>query len=127
MPTKAPGCSAAGPDYERGLAMSTQPKTLRYRQALDAAEKQIVDALPEIIDGLIAKAKDGDSNAAAYLCDRILGKTTLAKTAPSDDREAPYSVEDFRADEEDREEKRQMQGMFNLIKARKENGVGSGA
>jgi hypothetical protein len=30
--------------------MSTRPKTLRYREALDGAKQQIVDALPEIID-----------------------------------------------------------------------------
>ena len=69
--------------------MSTRPKTLRYREALDAAEQRIVDALPEIIDGLIARAKAGNSKAAVYLCDRILGKSAGAKTAPADDRQRP--------------------------------------
>ena len=88
--------------------MSTRPKTLRYREALDAAEQRIVDALPEIIDGLIARAKEGDLKAAIYLLDRIMGKTAGAKTAPADDRQAPYSEEDFEEDEHEREENREL-------------------
>ena len=84
--------------------MSTRPKTLRYREALDAAEQKIVDALPEIIDGLITRAKEGDAKAAVYLCDRILGKTAGTKTAPADDRQAPYTEADFEQEREDHQD-----------------------
>ena len=100
--------------------MSTRPKTLRYREALDAAEQKIVDALPEIIDGLITRAKEGDAKAAVYLCDWILGKTAGTKTAPADDRQAPYTEADFEEDEQEREEHRDL---FAFLK-RKEQPAG---
>lgn len=100
--------------------MSTLPKTLRYREALDAAEQKIVDALPEIIDRLIARAKEGDSKAAVYLCDRILGKTAGAKTAPAEDRQAPNTEDDF---EEDQEERVAHQDLFGFL-TRKEQPAG---
>jgi hypothetical protein len=84
--------------------MSAKPRTLRYAEALETIEQRIVDALPEIIDGLIGRAKDGDTKAAVYLCDRILGRTTGAKVAPADDREAPYTEAAFELDEQEREE-----------------------
>ena len=55
--------------------MSPKPRTLKYAEALQAVEQRVVDALPDIIDGLIDRAKDGDIKAAVYLCDRILGRT----------------------------------------------------
>ena len=55
--------------------MDDRPKTLRYRDAVADAERVIVDALPDIIAGLVEKAKAGDTKAAAYLVDRVLGKT----------------------------------------------------
>jgi hypothetical protein len=97
--------------------MSTRPKSLRYRQALDAAEQRIVDALPEIIDGLIARAKEGDSKAAVYLCDRILGKTAGTKTAPADDRQAPYSEAECEDDEQEREDQR---GLYAFLKRKEQ-------
>ncbi len=69
--------------------MSLKPRTLKYSEALQAVEQRIVDALPEIIDGLIGRAKQGDVKAALYLCDRTLGNTAGAKVAPADDRKAP--------------------------------------
>jgi hypothetical protein len=71
--------------------MSARPKTLRYREALDAVEERIVDALPEIIEGLINRAKGGDAKAAFYLVDRILGKAAVASTPPADDSKHPYT------------------------------------
>jgi hypothetical protein len=59
--------------------MSAKPRTLRYAEALQAVEQRVVDALPDIIDGLIGRAKDGDTKAAIYLCDRIFGRTPGAK------------------------------------------------
>jgi hypothetical protein len=104
--------------------MENRPKTLRYREALDAAEQRIVDALPEIIDGLIAGAKAGDLKAAAYLLDRIMGKTAGAKTAPAEDRQAPYSEEDFEEDEREREENREL---FAFLKRPGKSGATKGA
>jgi hypothetical protein len=100
--------------------MSTQPKTLRYREALDAAEQRIVDALPEIIDRLIAQAREGDLKASTYLLDRILGKAAGAKAAPADDRQAPYTETDFEEDEQEREERRQL---FGVLQARHTSGA----
>jgi hypothetical protein len=97
--------------------MSTRPKTLRYRQALDEAEQRLVDALPEIIDGLVARAKEGDIKASTYLLDRILGKTAGAKTAPADDRQAPYSEADFEEDEQARDEHRRIFGLLHTRQA----------
>jgi hypothetical protein len=92
--------------------MSAKPRTLKYAEALQAVEQRIVDALPEIIDGLIGRAKAGDAKAALYLCDRILGRTAGAKVAPADDREPIYDEAAFALDEEDREEDRETRQMF---------------
>jgi hypothetical protein len=70
---------------------------------LERAEQRFVVALPEIIDGLIGRAKDGDTRAAVYLCDRILGRTAGAKVTPADDREAPYTEAAFEIDQQERE------------------------
>jgi hypothetical protein len=104
--------------------MSTRPKTLRYREALDAAEQRIVEALPEIIEKLIARAREGDLRASTYLLDRILGKAAEAKTAPADDRQAPYTVADFEEDEQEREETRHI---FGVLQARHASGARNGA
>jgi hypothetical protein len=47
--------------------MTPRPKTLLYRDALVAVEQRIVEALPEVVDGLIARAREGDTKAAVYL------------------------------------------------------------
>lgn len=92
--------------------METHPKALRYAGELVAVERRIVDALPGIIDGLIARAKEGDTKAAIYLVDRVLGKTVGAKTAPADDREPPYSEEDFETDRMEHESERDMRRLL---------------
>lgn len=92
--------------------MDTQPKALRYLAELAAVERRIVDALPEIIDGLIARAKEGDTKAALYLVDRVLGKTVGAKAAPADDRQPPYSEEDFEIDRQSNESDRDMRRLL---------------
>jgi hypothetical protein len=84
--------------------MTSKPKALLYRDALAAVEQRIVDALPDIIDGLIAQAKEGDANAAIYLCDRIMGRVAGSVSAPADDRRAPYTDDAFRLDAEKLEE-----------------------
>lgn len=98
--------------------MSPKPRTLKYAEALQAVEQRVVDALPEIIDDLIARAKDGDTKAAIYLCDRILGKTAGARVAPADDREPPYSEDAYLLDLEEREDDDDFRRMFSGSGAR---------
>src|SRR5262249_17498294 len=96
--------------------VNAKPKTLLYADALAKAERRIVDALPEIVDGLIAQAQAGDVRAAPYLLDRILGRSAPLATPPADDRRAPYTDEDFALDleerEEDREQRRTLASLF---------------
>jgi hypothetical protein len=96
--------------------MSPKPRTLKYADTLQAVEERVVDALPEIIDALISRAKGGDLKAAIYLADRILGRTAGAKVAPAEDRDLPYTEADFELDAEERQEnddnRRLLSGMF---------------
>jgi hypothetical protein len=78
--------------------MSIRPKTLRYREALDAAEQRIVESLPEIIDRLIEKANEGETKTAVYLIDRILGKAAGSNLPPAEDRRPAYTEADFEVD-----------------------------
>lgn len=99
--------------------MSPKPRTLKYAETLQAVEQRVVDALPEIIDALIGRAKAGDLKAAIYLADRILGRTAGAKIAPADDRERPYDEAAFELDEQEKEEDNDIRRMFALSGARK--------
>ena len=99
--------------------MSPKPRTLKYAETLQAVEGRIVDALPEIIDALIGRAKAGDLKAAVYLADRILGRTAGARVAPADDRERPYDEAAFELDEQGREEDDDIRRMLALTGARK--------
>jgi hypothetical protein len=78
--------------------MDMKPKALRYAETLAAVEAAMVEALPDVVAGLIARARDGDTKAALYLIDRVLGKTVGAKAAPADDRSPPYTEDDFETD-----------------------------
>ena len=84
--------------------MSEKPRTLRYAEAVQAVEQRVVDALPDIVDGLIRRAKGGDVKAAIYLCDRIFGRSPGAKVARADDRETPYTEAAFELDQDEQEE-----------------------
>jgi hypothetical protein len=75
--------------------MTPKPKTLCYRDALDALEARIVEALPDILDTLIARAKEGDTRAATYLTDRILGRSAALAVPPVADARFPYTDDDF--------------------------------
>ena len=99
--------------------MSPKPRTLRYAETLQAVEQRVVDALPEIIDALIGRAKDGDPKAAAYLVDRILGRSAGARIAPADDRERLYDEAAFELDQQEREEDNDIRRMLALTGARK--------
>ena len=92
--------------------MDAKPKTLLYRDALAAVEQRIVDALPDIIDGLIARAREGDTKAAVYLCDRILGRVAGSAMPPADDRREPYTEDAFRLDQQEREESNEMRRLL---------------
>jgi hypothetical protein len=115
--------SAARPGFDgcdggAGSSPGT-PKALHYAAALSRVEGAIVEALPEIVNGLIEQARQGDTKAAAYLIDRILGRTVGARLAPADDRSLPYSEDEFRADREklamDREEAEDDRAMRRLL------------
>ncbi len=99
--------------------MSAKPRTLKYGESLQAVEQRIVDAMPEIVDALIARAKEGDLKAAVYLCDRILGRTPGAKVAPADDKEPPYTEAAFELDQAEREDDNEMKRFIAGIGARK--------
>ena len=99
--------------------MSPKPRTLRYAETLRAVEQRVVDALPEIIDALIGRAKAGDLKAATYLADRILGRPAGARVAPADDRERPYDQAAFEIDQQEREEDHDIRRMFAVSGARR--------
>jgi hypothetical protein len=83
--------------------MHRKPKALVHADALAAVEQSIVDALLDIVEGLSAKAREGDVKAAVYLCDRILGRVAGTVTAPAEGRQAPYSENDHRLEATERE------------------------
>jgi hypothetical protein len=83
--------------------MSEKPKILLYRETLASIEQRIVDALPEIVEGVISRAKSGNAKAAMYLLDRIMGRATSLKSAPIEDQSVPYTEEDYRCDREQRD------------------------
>ena len=99
--------------------MSPKPRTLKYAEALEAVEQRIVDALPEIIDALIGRAKDGDLKAAVYLCDRILGRTAGARSHRPTTANAPYTEAAFELDQQEREEDNDIRRLFAGSGARK--------
>jgi hypothetical protein len=99
--------------------MTLKPRTLKYAETLQAVEQRVVEALPEIIDALIARAKAGDLKAAVYLADRILGRSAGAKIAPADDRERPYDEAAFELDEQEREEDDDIRRLFSDFGARR--------
>jgi hypothetical protein len=75
-----------------------RPKALKYAEKVNAAEKMIVDALPEIIAKLVSMAKEGDIPAARYLVDRIYGRVSRVPVAPAEDKSLPYTHHDWSQD-----------------------------
>ena len=67
-----------------------KPKALRYAEEVAAQEKRIVAALPELIDLLLAAARAGDSSAARYLVDRVLGRTQIQSKPIAEDFTTPW-------------------------------------
>jgi hypothetical protein len=75
--------------------MRNMPKAHLYCDIIESVEQRIVDALPDIIDGLIDRARLGDVKVAPYLCDRILGRAAVMAYAPGNDNSKPYTEDDF--------------------------------
>jgi hypothetical protein len=73
--------------------MSSESKRARYSEAVVSVEQRIHDAMPGIVDGLIKRATEGDTKAASYLMDRILGKVAGTKHAPAEDLRKPGGEE----------------------------------
>ncbi|MBV8270506.1 MAG: hypothetical protein JO252_29610 [Planctomycetaceae bacterium] len=93
--------------------------TILYAGALAAVERRLVEALPGIAEGLIARARAGDAKAAVYMCDRILGRAAGSAVAPADDRQAPCTEGAFLLDQQDKGESDDMRrqlGGFGAIK-----------
>ena len=101
-----------------GSMTSPKPRTLKYAETLQAVEERVVEALPEIIDALIGRAKAGDLKAATYLADHVLGRTAGAKIAPADDRERPYDETAYELDEQEREEDHDIRRILAINGAR---------
>ncbi len=89
------------------LTTMTKPKTFLYRSALADIEQRNCRRPSQIIDGLIARAKEGDTKSAVYLCDRIMGRTAGLASPPAEDRREPFTEEDYQLEQADREESRQ--------------------
>ena len=81
-----------------------KPRSLQYASALAEAEDAIVQALPDLVKGLIDRAREGDTRVAVYLIDRVLGRPAGSRFAPADDQTLPYTEDDFREARLDRKE-----------------------
>jgi hypothetical protein len=76
------------PASQRGgsrLGSGRKPKALRFAKQVALAEQKIVAAVPELLDLLLSAARGGDTSAAKYLVDRVLGRVqTQAKPLAED-------------------------------------------
>lgn len=104
---------SVAPALRKMDTMDPQPKALKYTETAAAVELKIAAALPEIVDRLIALAKDGDTKAAQYLIDRFMGKTADSHVAPVNDQKVPYSVEDFQRELKSRQKDRELSDLIN--------------
>jgi hypothetical protein len=66
------------------------PKALRYAQEIAAQEARIVAALPELVTLLLDAARNGDTSAARYLVDRVLGRVQVQARPMAEDYGLPY-------------------------------------
>lgn len=76
-----------------------KPKALLYQNEIASAEAQIIAAMPDLLGGMIERAKDGDTAAAKYLIDKVLGKTPDASAAIANDTASPFTEADHEAQE----------------------------
>jgi hypothetical protein len=59
---------------ERNSRAGRPPKALRYAHEVAAQEAKLVAALPQMLDLILAAARAGDTSAARYVVDRVLGR-----------------------------------------------------
>jgi hypothetical protein len=71
-----------------------KPKALVYASEIATAEGKIVSAMPSLIDSLISAAQAGDTSAARYLLDRVLGRVKEQAAPLSEDTSLPLTDED---------------------------------
>jgi hypothetical protein len=79
-----------------------------HLEELRQVEKKLVDALPDIIDKLIALAKEGDVGAAKLLLERVWGKAPIAAKPLAEDDSDPPDDPLKRKEEEAKRERREM-------------------
>ena len=72
-----------------------KPKALKFASELATAEGQIIEAMPDVIGGLIRVAKGGDVAAARYLLDRVFGRVSEAPAPIAEDNRLPPDDEAF--------------------------------
>jgi len=95
--------------------MDATPKVMRYADAVADAESRIVAALPDIIEALVARAKDGDARAAVYLLDRVLGRPAGTKHPPAEDKSLPYDADDLASDIRSRRQNRELSNLLASV------------
>ncbi len=96
-PRQAAAQPAAQPATKRGGARpgaGRKPKALVYASEIATAEGRIVSAMPALIDSLISAAQAGDTSAARYLLDRVLGRVTETAAPLGEDTSLPLTDED---------------------------------
>ncbi len=92
------GATAATANANHGGARENagrKPKALRFAAELATAEGQIIQAMPEVIGGLIEAAKGGDVAAARYLLDRVFGRVSESPAPMAEDNRLPPDEEAF--------------------------------
>jgi len=89
-----------------------KPKALTYALQSAEAEQRIADALPALVDSLIGYAKGGDTGAAKYLIDRILGRVATIEAPPAEDTRVPYTEEDAEAAQAQHESRRSLERLI---------------
>jgi hypothetical protein len=65
------------------------PKALRYAHEVAAQEAKLVAALPQMLDLILAAARAGDTSAARYVVDRVLGRVQTQAAPIAEDYSLP--------------------------------------
>jgi len=66
------------------------PKAVRYAHEVATQEARLVAALPKLADLLLAAARAGDTAAARYLVDRVLGRVQTQARPVAEDYTLPW-------------------------------------
>jgi hypothetical protein len=89
-PNSSENISVANGHGGARLGAGRRPKALRYAKKVAGQEARIVAALPELIDLLLGAARSGDTSAARYLVDRVLGRVQTQAKPIAEDYSLPY-------------------------------------